>query len=336
MAVLPSPSRTPGAGGRRLWALNRDPDKKRRKFLLRNRTAALRCRQKRKVCFQSLGKEAEDQSPTTAVGMPHCIMGQWQLLKTQVPTASSLAAGCWNLACRASQSSLRDTDFPQESQGCCSKVVLLRNEVAQLKQLLLAHKDCPVTAMQKRSGYHNTMDNCKGVLAPSSPQAGAIQHSSISTSNVACAPDTRRHRAAARPHQACANGSAAWGMPLLSGCKRLAPAPGVVGPLLFYPRPGLSLVGKIVDHFYALLQPAEVINLGSALHLRLGYQVNLLSSRPKSLCALHNFLCTQTVTCQVYTPPSLVDQEDLQTGQVIYGSWRKELECLQHLQTDTP
>ena len=36
-----------------------------------------------------------------------------------------------------------------------SEVTLLRNEVAQLKQLLLAHKDCPVTAMQKKSGYQS-------------------------------------------------------------------------------------------------------------------------------------------------------------------------------------
>lgn len=36
-----------------------------------------------------------------------------------------------------------------------SEVTLLRNEVAQLKQLLLAHKDCPVTAMQKKAGYHS-------------------------------------------------------------------------------------------------------------------------------------------------------------------------------------
>lgn len=35
-----------------------------------------------------------------------------------------------------------------------NEVTLLRNEVAQLKQLLLAHKDCPVTLLQKKSGYH--------------------------------------------------------------------------------------------------------------------------------------------------------------------------------------
>ena len=28
---------------------------------------------------------------------------------------------------------------------------MLKNEVAQLKQLLLTHKDCPITAMQKES-----------------------------------------------------------------------------------------------------------------------------------------------------------------------------------------
>lgn len=34
-----------------------------------------------------------------------------------------------------------------------NEVSLLRNEVAQLKQLLLAHKDCPVTIMQKKAAF---------------------------------------------------------------------------------------------------------------------------------------------------------------------------------------
>ncbi|XP_052532465.1 N-chimaerin isoform X2 [Tympanuchus pallidicinctus] len=97
---------TPNTGGRRRRAANEDPDEKRRKFLERNRAAASRCRQKRKVWVQSLEKKAEDLSS---------LNGQLQ-----------------------------------------NEVTLLRNEVAQLKQLLLAHKDCPVTAMQKKSGYHNT------------------------------------------------------------------------------------------------------------------------------------------------------------------------------------
>ncbi|KAA0716110.1 Cyclic AMP-dependent transcription factor ATF-2 [Triplophysa tibetana] len=66
-----------------------------------------------------------------------------------------------------------------------NEVTLLRNEVAQLKQLLLAHKDCPVTLLQKKSGYQqpDKEDSCGEMSVPSSPQNEAIQHSSISTSN---------------------------------------------------------------------------------------------------------------------------------------------------------
>ncbi|XP_036876528.1 cyclic AMP-dependent transcription factor ATF-2 isoform X2 [Manis javanica] len=126
---------TQNTSGRRRRAANEDPDEKRRKFLERNRAAASRCRQKRKVWVQSLEKKAEDLSS---------LNGQLQ-----------------------------------------SEVTLLRNEVAQLKQLLLAHKDCPVTAMQKKSGYHTADkdDSSEDLSVPSSPHAEAIQHSSVSTSN---------------------------------------------------------------------------------------------------------------------------------------------------------
>uniref|UniRef100_A0A8C2AJE7 Activating transcription factor 2 n=1 Tax=Cyprinus carpio TaxID=7962 RepID=A0A8C2AJE7_CYPCA len=112
-----------------------NPDEKRRKFLERNRAAASRCRQKRKVWVQNLEKKAEDLSSMN---------GQLQ-----------------------------------------NEVTLLRSEVAQLKQLLLAHKDCPVTLLQKKSGYHQLEkeDSCGEMSVPSSPQSEAIQHSSISTSN---------------------------------------------------------------------------------------------------------------------------------------------------------
>ncbi|XP_057219671.1 cyclic AMP-dependent transcription factor ATF-2 isoform X1 [Malurus melanocephalus] len=130
----PTPQ-TPNTGGRRRRAANEDPDEKRRKFLERNRAAASRCRQKRKVWVQSLEKKAEDLSS---------LNGQLQ-----------------------------------------NEVTLLRNEVAQLKQLLLAHKDCPVTAMQKKSGYHaaDKDDSSEDISVPSSPHTEAIQHSSVSTSN---------------------------------------------------------------------------------------------------------------------------------------------------------
>ncbi|XP_069472243.1 cyclic AMP-dependent transcription factor ATF-2 [Ambystoma mexicanum] len=122
-------------GGRRRRAASDDPDEKRRKFLERNRAAASRCRQKRKVWVQSLEKKAEDLS-----------------------------------------------SFNVQLQN---EVTLLRNEVAQLKQLLLAHKDCPVTAMQKKTAYHTAdkEDSSEDISMPSSPLTEAIQHSSVSTSN---------------------------------------------------------------------------------------------------------------------------------------------------------
>lgn len=131
-APAPNP---PSTGGRRRRTTSEDPDEKRRKFLERNRAAASRCRQKRKVWVQSLEKKAEDLNS---------VNGQLQ-----------------------------------------SEVTLLRNEVAQLKQLLLAHKDCPVTAMQKKSGYHisDKDESCEEMSVPGSPQNEAIQHSSVSTSN---------------------------------------------------------------------------------------------------------------------------------------------------------
>ncbi|XP_034043121.1 cyclic AMP-dependent transcription factor ATF-2 [Thalassophryne amazonica] len=132
---VPPAQNTPSTGGRRRRTTSEDPDEKRRKFLERNRAAASRCRQKRKVWVQSLEKKAEDLSTMN---------GQLQ-----------------------------------------NEVTLLRNEVAQLKQLLLAHKDCPVTAMQKKSGYHiaDKDESCEDMSIPGSPRNEAIQHSSVSTSN---------------------------------------------------------------------------------------------------------------------------------------------------------
>uniref|UniRef100_A0A4W5P3R0 Cyclic AMP-dependent transcription factor ATF-2 n=1 Tax=Hucho hucho TaxID=62062 RepID=A0A4W5P3R0_9TELE len=106
-------------GGRRRRATSEDPDEKRRKFLERNRAAASRCRQKRKVWVSSLEKKAEDLNSMN---------GQLQ-----------------------------------------SEVTLLRNEVARLKQLLLAHKDCPVTAMQKKSAYHSE-DTSRSSSSPTPPE----------------------------------------------------------------------------------------------------------------------------------------------------------------------
>uniref|UniRef100_A0A3P9HBJ3 Cyclic AMP-dependent transcription factor ATF-7 n=1 Tax=Oryzias latipes TaxID=8090 RepID=A0A3P9HBJ3_ORYLA len=116
-------------GGRRRRAAEMDPDERRQRFLERNRAAASRCRQKRKLWVNSLEKKAED--------------------------------------------------LANMNVSLTSEVTLLRNEVAQLKQLLLAHKDCPVTVMQKKAAmlaaggeeHHGEIST-----EPVGSAAGVIQH----------------------------------------------------------------------------------------------------------------------------------------------------------------
>ncbi|KAK2858341.1 hypothetical protein Q7C36_006260 [Tachysurus vachellii] len=88
-------------GGRRRRGADIEPDERRRRFLERNRAAAYRCRQKRKVWVSALEKRAEELSTANVT--------------------------------------------------LTNEVSLLRTEVTRLKELLLAHKDCPVTAMQKKA-----------------------------------------------------------------------------------------------------------------------------------------------------------------------------------------
>ncbi|XP_036255906.1 cyclic AMP-dependent transcription factor ATF-7-like [Molothrus ater] len=118
----------PSSGGRRRRAADEDPDERRQRFLERNRAAASRCRQKRKLWVSSLEKKAEE--------------------------------------------------LTSQNIQLSNEVTLLRNEVAQLKQLLLAHKDCPVTALQKKTqGY---LESPKESSEPSGSPAPVIQHSSAS------------------------------------------------------------------------------------------------------------------------------------------------------------
>eukprot|EP00062_Callorhinchus_milii_P015098 gi/632964988/ref/XP_007898668.1/ PREDICTED: cyclic AMP-responsive element-binding protein 5 isoform X1 [Callorhinchus milii] len=126
---------TQTSGGRRRRVVDEDPDERRRKFLERNRAAATRCRQKRKVWVLSLEKKAEE--------------------------------------------------LTQTNMQLQNEVSLLKNEVAQLKQLLLTHKDCPITAMQKESqGYMSPESSPTGSPVPACSQQQVIQHNSISTSTA--------------------------------------------------------------------------------------------------------------------------------------------------------
>ncbi|XP_041038396.1 cyclic AMP-dependent transcription factor ATF-7-like [Carcharodon carcharias] len=118
----PTPS---SGGGRRRRVAEEDPDERRRRFLERNRAAASRCRQKRKVWVTSLEKKAEELSH----------------MNVQLQ----------------------------------NEVRLLRSEVAQLKQLLLAHKDCPITAIQKRTQEYIADDSPQEMSEPTGSPAAVIQ-----------------------------------------------------------------------------------------------------------------------------------------------------------------
>ncbi|XP_062321957.1 cyclic AMP-dependent transcription factor ATF-7b isoform X2 [Osmerus eperlanus] len=115
-------------GGRRRRGAETDPDERRQRFLERNRAAASRCRQKRKVWVCSLEKKAED--------------------------------------------------LANMNVSLTNEVGLLRNEVTQLKQLLLAHKDCPVTAMQKKAAYlaAGGEESSRDPSEPTGSPAAVIQH----------------------------------------------------------------------------------------------------------------------------------------------------------------
>uniref|UniRef100_A0A3B1JRA6 Cyclic AMP-dependent transcription factor ATF-7 n=1 Tax=Astyanax mexicanus TaxID=7994 RepID=A0A3B1JRA6_ASTMX len=132
-------------GGRRRRTVDDDPDERRQRFLERNRAAASRCRQKRKVWVNSLEKKAEELTSMNV--------------------------------------------------SLTNEVSLLRNEVAHLKQLLLAHKDCPVTTLQKKAAY--LAESMKDVSEPTGSPAPVIQHSSLAPSPSSSGPNGLSSRAAA-------------------------------------------------------------------------------------------------------------------------------------------
>ncbi|XP_043080237.1 cyclic AMP-dependent transcription factor ATF-7-like isoform X3 [Puntigrus tetrazona] len=134
-------------GGRRRRTADDDPDERRQRFLERNRAAASRCRQKRKIWVSSLEKKAEE---LTSINV-----------------------------------------------SLSNEVSHLRNEVAHLKQLLLAHKDCPVTNLQKKAVYLGE-EHMKESSEPTGSPAPVIQHSSLAPSpSSAVGPNGLNSRAAA-------------------------------------------------------------------------------------------------------------------------------------------
>jgi len=43
-----------------------------------------------------------------------------------------------------------------------------------------------------------------------------------------------------------------------------------------------------------------------------------------AICCLHNMLRSDSVGRTMYTPPGYIDMEDIMTGQLQQGEWRKE------------
>ncbi|XP_059363500.1 cyclic AMP-responsive element-binding protein 5-like isoform X2 [Carassius carassius] len=125
----------PPSGGRRRRVVDEDPDERRRKFLERNRAAATRCRQKRKVWVMSLEKKAEE--------------------------------------------------LTQTNMQLQNEVTMLKTEVTQLKQLLLTHKDCPITTMQKESQDYLSPESSPAESPTPVTQQQVIQHNTITTSSTA-------------------------------------------------------------------------------------------------------------------------------------------------------
>ncbi|XP_077405039.1 cyclic AMP-responsive element-binding protein 5-like isoform X1 [Vanacampus margaritifer] len=126
-----------GSCSRRRRTSEQDPDERRQKFLERNRAAATRCRQKRKLWVSSLEKKAEELTHNN--------------LQLQ------------------------------------NEVTSLRSEVGQLKQILLTHKDCPVTTRQREAQGYNTAGVSPGgspTPVDSACHRQAIQHNSITTSSL--------------------------------------------------------------------------------------------------------------------------------------------------------
>lgn len=76
-------------------------------------------------------------------------------------------------------------ELTQTNMQLQNEVTMLKNEVTQLKQLLLTHKDCPITTMQKESqGYLSPESSPAGSPTPVTQQQ-VIQHNTITTSSTA-------------------------------------------------------------------------------------------------------------------------------------------------------
>lgn len=76
---------TPSTGGRRRRTADEDPDERRQRFLERNRAAASRCRQKRKLWVSSLEKKAEELTSQNIQLSVRGAAGGWESSSAREP-----------------------------------------------------------------------------------------------------------------------------------------------------------------------------------------------------------------------------------------------------------
>ncbi|KAL7632320.1 UNVERIFIED_CONTAM: hypothetical protein RMT77_017363 [Armadillidium vulgare] len=175
---------------RRKSSPEEDPEEKRKKFLERNRVAAVRCREKKKRLVESMFTRTDELN-----ALNQKLQSEVVSLRSEVATLKCLllkhktcpvtlamqgrksspeedpeekrkkflernrvaAVRCREKKKRLVESMFTRTDeLNALNQKLQSEVVSLRSEVATLKCLLLKHKTCPVTlAMQGREGCYS-------------------------------------------------------------------------------------------------------------------------------------------------------------------------------------
>lgn len=89
-AVQAGGSCSGGASNRRRRTTELDPDERRQKFLERNRAAATRCRQKRKLWVSSLEKKAEELTHTNLQLQVRLTAGQALILQQHTENTQNL------------------------------------------------------------------------------------------------------------------------------------------------------------------------------------------------------------------------------------------------------
>lgn len=142
---MPPAQNPPSTGGRRRRTTSEDPDEKRRKFLERNRAAASRCRQKRKVWVQSLEKKAEDLNS---------VNGQLQVLFASSPSAAAIYSRYFICL------------FPWSSASVCQFVRMSQSAYYHVRSVLVCvHRLFPSVVMKSLELIKELLCDSSGVSA---------------------------------------------------------------------------------------------------------------------------------------------------------------------------